>query len=102
MLQLVADRFAVGHLRRTNVGLDLELAPHPVDENVEMQFAHALHDRLAALDVGLDAERRILGGQPGKSNAHLFLVGLGLGFDGDLDHRIRERHRLQYHRLLVR
>lgn len=29
-----------------------------------MKLAHPLHDRLAALDVGLDAERRILGREP--------------------------------------
>ncbi len=35
------------------------------------------------------------------ARAQLLLVALGLGLDGDLDHRIRERHRLQ-HDLIAR
>ena len=30
-----------------------------------------------------------------RASAHLVLVGLGLGLDGDRDHRLREDHRLQ-------
>ena len=36
-----ADRLAVGDLRLADVGGDLELADHPVDEHVEVQLAHA-------------------------------------------------------------
>jgi hypothetical protein len=32
---------AVGDLRLADVGLDLELAPHPVDQDVEVELAHA-------------------------------------------------------------
>src|SRR3546814_4219776 len=37
--------FAIGHLRRTDVGFDLELAAHAIDDDVEVKFAHALDDR---------------------------------------------------------
>ena len=47
------------------------------------------------LDVGLDAERRILGREPLQALAHLLLVVLGLRLDRDLDHRLREGHRLE-------
>jgi hypothetical protein len=47
----LADRLAVGHLRLADVGLDLELATHAVDEDVEVQLAHAGDDGLAGLLV---------------------------------------------------
>ena len=40
-LDLGADGFAVGHLRLADVGFDLELAPHAVDDDFEVQLAHA-------------------------------------------------------------
>ena len=102
VLRLVTDGLAIGHLRRTDVGLDLELTLHAIHEDVEVKFAHALHDGLAALEVGLDAEGRILGRQTSEGDAHLLLVGFGLGLDGDLDHRIWEGHRFENDRALFR
>src|SRR5690606_4497561 len=34
---LARDRFAIGNLRRTDIGLDLELATHAVDEDIEVE-----------------------------------------------------------------
>jgi hypothetical protein len=64
-----------------------------------VKFAHALDDRLARLFVGLDAEGRIFGSQALQREAHLFLVGLGLRLDGDLDDRLGEFHALEDDRL---
>jgi hypothetical protein len=78
MLDLVADGLAIGHLRRADIRLDLELPLEAVDEDVEVKFAHALHDGLTGLEVGLDAEGRVFGGQtlqtlrpssPGRSSS---------------------------------
>ena len=44
----------VGDLRLADVGLDLELALHAVDEDVEVELAHAADDGLAGL-AGPDA-----------------------------------------------
>ena len=93
------DRLAIGHLRLADARLHLELAPHAVDDDVEMQLAHAGDDRLAGFLVGLHAERRILGGEPAERDAHLLLVGLGVRLDGDLDDRLGELHALQDDRL---
>ena len=95
-----ADGLAVGDLRLADVGGDLELADHAVDEHVEVQLAHAGDERLAALLVRLDAEGRVLLGEALEGDAELVLVGLGLRLDGDLDDRLGEGHRLEHDRVL--
>jgi hypothetical protein len=95
-----AELLAVGHLRLADVGLNLELALQAVDEDVEVKLAHAFHDRLARLVIGLDAEGRVFGSETLQTNRHLFLVSLGLGLDGNLDHRIREGHGFEHDRLV--
>ncbi len=97
----LADRFAIRHLRRADVGLDAELALHPVDQDLEVQLAHAGDDRLARFFVGAHAERRVFLRQAIERDAHLLLVGLRLRLDGDVDHRLREDHLLERD-LLVR
>ena len=47
--------------------------------------------------VGFDAERRVFLGKTLESNAHFFLIGLGLGFDCLGDHGLREHHALEGH-----
>src|SRR5690606_15961550 len=97
--RLAGDRLTVSNLRCTDACLNLELATHTVDENVQVKLAHAGDDRLAGFLVGLDAEGRILSCKAIKREAHLFLVSLGLWLNGDLDNRIRELHALQDNRM---
>ena len=40
-LDFAANGFAVGNLRLADVGLDLELAPHAINDDFEVQLAHA-------------------------------------------------------------
>jgi hypothetical protein len=91
----LADGLAVGHLRLADVGLDAELALHAVDDDFQVQLAHAGDDGLATFLVGAHAERRIFGGQAAQRDAHLLLVGLGLGLDGLRDHGLGEDHLLE-------
>ena len=93
LLDRLGDRLAVGDLRLADVGVDLELAQHAVDEHLEVQLAHAGDDRLAGLLVGADLEGRVLLGERGERLAQLVLVGLGLRLDGDVDDRLGELHR---------
>ena len=94
--------FAIGDLRRTDIGLDLELALHAVDQDLEVELAHPLDDRLAQFMVGGHAERRILARETIERDAHLLLVGLGLGLHRDLDDRIGEFHPLEDDRRIGR
>src|SRR5690606_37800371 len=57
---LAANRLAVGHLGLTDVGLDLELFAHPVDEHLEVQLAHTGDDGLTGLLVGSHSEGGVL------------------------------------------
>ena len=43
---LLADRFAVRHLRLADIGADAELAHHAVDDDFQVQLAHSGNDRL--------------------------------------------------------
>src|SRR5690606_2613845 len=47
LLRLATDRLAVRDLRLADVGLDLELPLHAVDEDVEVELAHTADDGLA-------------------------------------------------------
>ena len=49
-LSLLADRLAIGDLRLADVGLDLVLAHHAVDDDLQMKLAHTGDDRLAGID----------------------------------------------------
>ena len=63
LLDRLADRLAIGNLRLPDVGIDLELTQQAIDDDLEMELAHAGDDRLTGLLLGVDAERRILGGE---------------------------------------
>src|SRR5690606_20839559 len=94
-LTSVASGFTVGHLRLTDVGFNVELALHAVNQNVQVQLAHTTNDGLAGLFVGAHTEGRIFLGQLAQCNTHLFLVSLGLRLDGNVNHRLREVHPLE-------
>ena len=52
------DGFAIGHLRRADIRLDAVFAPQPVDDDLQVQLAHAGEDGLPGLLVGLAAAAR--------------------------------------------
>ena len=89
-VRLRGDRLAVRHLGLADGGVDLEFAQHAVDDDLEVELAHPRDDRLAGLLVGANAEGGVLLGELLEGDAHLVLLGLGLGLDGDRDDRLRE------------
>jgi len=95
-----ADGFAVGDLRRADVGGDLKLALHAVDDDLKVEFAHPFDDCLATFMVDGNPERGIFGGQALKCRGHLFLISLRARLNRDFDNRIGEFHPLQDDRLV--
>ena len=91
----LADGLAIGDLRLAHIGLHVELAHHAVDDDLQVELAHAFDDGLAAVGIGADPEGRIFLRQLAQRDAHLFLVALGLGLDRNRDHRRRELDRFQ-------
>ena len=68
---------------------------HAVDDDLEVQLAHAGDDGLAGVLVGADLEGGVLLGQALEGLAHLLLVDLGLGLDRHVDDRLGELELLQ-------
>ena len=95
LIHSLADGLLVGNLGSADVGLDLELPQQTVNNDLQVQLAHAGDDGLTGFLVGVGAEGGILFSQLRKGNAHLFLTGLGLGLNGNLDNRLGEDHGLQ-------
>ena len=91
-----AHGLLIGDLRRADVGLDLELTQQAVDDDLQMELAHARDDGLAGLGVGVGLEGRILLGQLHQGNAHLLLSRLGFRLNGDTDDRLGEFHRFEH------
>ena len=96
-----AHRLPVGDLWATDVRVDRELAHEAVDDDLEVQLAHAGDQRLPRLLVRADAERRVLFGETLERRRELVLVGLRLRLDRNRDHRVREDHRLEPNRRRV-
>src|SRR4029450_8947452 len=87
-LRLPGDRLAIRDLRLSDVRADVELAPHAVRDDLEVELPHSADDRLTRLAVRVDLERRVFLHQLREGHPHLFLVGLGLGLDRNGDDRI--------------
>src|SRR5581483_9522706 len=95
------ERLLVRDLRLADRRLDVELALQAVDDDVEVQLAHAGDDDLAGLQVGLHVERRILRAQLLQPDDELLLIRFGLRFDRERDDRRGEVHRLEHDRVLL-
>ena len=98
----LGQRLAVDDLRAADVGVDAVLAPQPVDDDVQVQLAHAADDRLSGLRVFVGVERRILVGQLLEPEVELLSLGLRLGLDGARDHRFVDVDALEDDRRLGR
>ena len=63
----------------------LELAAQAVDDDVQVELAHALNDGLVGLLVAREVEAGVLLRQLDQAVAHLLQVALALGLNRDLD-----------------
>ncbi len=85
LLHRLLDGLLVGDLGCAHVGLHLELAEQTVDDDLQVELAHAGDDGLTGLLVGVGREGGVLFSQLHQRQAHLLLAGLGLGLDGHAD-----------------
>ena len=72
---------------------------HPADDDIQVQLAHAGDNILTGFFIIGYFKGRVLFGQFLERVHHLVLVGAGLGFDRDGDHRLGELDVLQKHRV---
>src|SRR6185436_3008211 len=91
----LGNGLAVGNLRGPPIGLDLKLALQAVDDDFQVQFAHAGDDQLAGFLVGKTTERGVFFGQALQAFGHLIAVRLGLRLDRHADDGLREGRRFQ-------
>lgn len=75
----LADGLAVGDLGLAHIGGHIEFALHAVDDDFQMQLAHAGNDGLARLLVTADPEGRVLGSKACQRQAHFSWSALLLG-----------------------
>ena len=94
------DRLAIRHLRCADVRIDAVFAAQPIDDDLQMQLAHAGQDGLAGLLVGAQPQAGVFAGQLLQAECHLLDRLLGARLDRDVDHRHREGHPLQDHRIV--
>ena len=96
------ERLLVGHLGLADAGLDAELALQPIDDDLEVQLAHAPDHHLARLDGpcsrGRSGPRPCSLARPWASFSWSALV---LRLDRQRDDRLREVHRLEHDRVLL-
>src|SRR5207245_7911329 len=71
---LLADRLAVGDLRTADVRIDVELALEAVDDDLDVQLAHAGDDGLAGVLVRPVAQSAILLRDPLRTLTKLVLA----------------------------
>src|SRR5215211_1733343 len=95
-LHALADGLPVSDLRTANIRVNPELPQEPVDDDLQVQLAHARDDGLPGLLVAAHGEGRVLLGETLERHGEFLLVGLRLGLDGLPDDGLGEDHLLQH------
>jgi len=90
----------ISQWRTADVGLHVVFAKHAVNDDFQVQFAHAGDQRLSGIRLGGNAEGRVFLGEALHRNTQLVLVGLGFWLDGHGNNRRREVDRFQNDLLL--
>ena len=85
-----ADGFAIGYLWLASVSFNVKFTLEAVDNDIEMELAHARNNGLAGFFVGMNTEGRIFFGELAETDSHLLLVSLSLRLNGDRYRWIRK------------
>ncbi len=92
LVYLATNGLAVGNLRLTHVGLNIELATHTVNEDVKVKLTHTGDHSLTSFLVLLYAEGGVFFSKLLDSSTQLLLVSLGLGLNSNRDNWLGEAH----------
>jgi hypothetical protein len=87
-IALAEHGLAVHDLRLAGARLHAVLALHAVDDDLEVELAHAADQRLPGVGIFTDAERGILLAHLAQGEVEPFLGGGVLGLDRLRDHRL--------------
>ena len=98
----LGDGFTISHLRRADIRIHTIFALQAVNDDFQMQFAHAGQNGLAGFLIGTQAERWVFPGQFLQAKGHFLDPFLGLRLDRNVDDRHREGHAFQNHRIFLR
>src|SRR5438094_421926 len=99
-LGVLPYRLAIRDLGLADIRLDLELAQEAVDDDLQVELAHAVDELLARLLVAGHPERGVFQREARQRHAELLLVGARLRLDRHRDDRLGEGHGLQHDRLV--
>src|SRR5580658_6113632 len=92
---LSRDRLAVRDFGFADVRFDFELAPQPVDDDLEMQLAHPADDGLPGFFVRMGSKRGVLLGELLQPDPELLDVDFGLRLDRTRADRLGKNHLLE-------
>jgi len=95
----LGDCFTISDAGLADVRLHLKFAQETGDQYIQMKLAHTGDNGLTGSFVLADLEGRIFFCQLDQRVRHFFLVGFGLGFDRNRNHRIGEADGFQQHRI---
>ena len=96
--RFAADGFPQRHPQLDGVHGDAVPIGQCVEHDAGVGFAHAPQHDLMRLLILLDAQCRVLGGQPTQPDRQLVLIGLGMRLNSDRQQRLRHRPGFQHQR----
>ncbi|CAB4807268.1 unannotated protein [freshwater metagenome] len=96
----LGDGFTVGNLGLTHCCFYSELSHHAVNEDLEVQLAHARNQGLTSFFIGLNPEGGVFFRERIQSLRHFVLISLGLGLYSNLDNGVRELKGFEYNHVV--
>src|SRR5690606_18686634 len=100
MFNSSGECFLVSNLASALVNFNLELAPHTIDDDLEVKLTHSTKDGLTCIFICVHTQSRILFNEFGNCHTHLVNVGLCLRLDCHGDYRLRNEHVLECNRMI--
>src|SRR5438046_8889230 len=91
----LGDGLTISDLGLANVRFHTEFALHAIDDDFQMQLAHACDNRLAGFLISRNIERRIFLCQATERDSQLVLIGARFWFHRNPNYRSRKFNRFK-------